>query len=510
MACSADNPTLRRVAVGVFALGLLVSAAALVRTWYQPILDAHAFRQTQTAITSYWLWQGGPFFDYETPTLGAPWSIPFELPLYQAIVAGVRSLRIHLDAAGRLVSWAFFLLTLWQLHALVRKLGGSRHLGLLLCGLLLLSPHYVFWSRAFMIESTALFFSVAFVSAVASHMRTPTVWSGAAMCALAMLGALIKVTSFVPFAIIALLLVLWDLRVRAHRHDARRWATRYAPVALAGAVALAALSLWTRHADALKLAHPFGRNLTSANLSPWLYGTLAQRTSLKLWKDVVFGRALDEALGSGMVLLATIAAAIVLGRRALAWAAVLVGLYVIPFLLFTNLHLAHNYYQYSNALFAICAVGVVAWHARAGWRRWIGPALVGLLVIAQLERLAQVEWPLMVADKDSGDTLQIGLGLFDLPANGVLLVFGYDWSAELAYYARHRAIAVPIWASREQLESLRRKPMLHTGGLPIVAVVECPSNLHDNPEIGAIFDAIMAEQTGNKQRTSVGSCTVWR
>jgi len=52
MACSADNPTLRRVAVGVFALGLLVSAAALVRTWYQPILDAHAFRQTLTAFTS--------------------------------------------------------------------------------------------------------------------------------------------------------------------------------------------------------------------------------------------------------------------------------------------------------------------------------------------------------------------------------------------------------------------------------------------------------------------------
>jgi 4-amino-4-deoxy-L-arabinose transferase-like glycosyltransferase len=230
-----DSPGLRRVAVAVFAAGLLVSCAALVVTWHQPVLDAHSFRQTQTAITAYWLGEGGPFFAYESPVLGAPGSVPFEFPLYQAIVAGLHQLvGGSLDGTGRLVSWLFFVLTLWPLHAIVRKLGGSRHLGLLLCGLVLLSPHYVFWSRTFMIESTALFFSVAFLAATVSHVRSPAGWSGVAMVVTATLAGLVKVTTFVPFAMAGGLAVLWDLRTRAHWTDARRWALRYAPVALAG------------------------------------------------------------------------------------------------------------------------------------------------------------------------------------------------------------------------------------------------------------------------------------
>jgi hypothetical protein len=37
---------------------------------------------------------------YDTPVLGYPWSIPFEIPLYQWIVACVSRLGLSIDVAG--------------------------------------------------------------------------------------------------------------------------------------------------------------------------------------------------------------------------------------------------------------------------------------------------------------------------------------------------------------------------------------------------------------------------
>ena len=65
----------------------------------------------------------------------------------------------------------------------------------------------------------------------------------------------------------------------------------------------------------------------------------------------------------------------------------------------------------------------------------------------------------------------------DLPQDGVLLVVGFDWSSEIAYYGEHRAITVPNWVSPEQLEVIRSQPELIAGGLPIAAVIDCPGGL---------------------------------
>jgi hypothetical protein len=501
---------LRAISLGVFVVGALASLTALVSTWGAAILEAHSFRQTQTGLTAYWLAQGGPIFAYETPVLGAPWSVPFEFPLYQMVVAAVHALtRIELDATGRLVSWLFFVVTLTQVHAIVRMLGGSRYHGLLLCGLLLLSPHYIFWSRTFMIESAALCLAVAFVAVTMRHVRAPQSWTAIAMVALACMAALVKVTTFVPFGLAAGLIVAWDLRVRAHWSDVRRWWQRYLPVVVSGICAAFAMYLWSRHADALKLEHPFGRNLTADNLRPWIYGTMKQRLDSRLWTDVVFGRTLHEALGARLPLLAAVASAVALGWRAIAWVAVLLVLYVVPFAVFTNLHWVHDYYQYANALFVVAIITVVVAHADAGWRRYIAFGLLALTVSFQLVRVVRVEARVMRATLAASDTLPVARALKGIP-DGVVIVFGFDWSSEVAYYLERRTMTVPMWSSREQLESLRSRPELHTGGLPVVAVVECNNALRGSPELGPIVEAIIEHHTRDMQHTAFGACTVWR
>jgi hypothetical protein len=409
-----------------------------------------------------------------------------------------------------LVSWSCFALALWQLHELVCKMGGSRYLGRLICGLVALSPLYVFWSRTFMIESTALLFSIAFVSAVVDHLHAPTVRTGIAMSVFATLAGLVKVTTFVPAGIAGGLVVLWDLRIGAHRRDVQRWLWRYAPIALAVAIAIAIVALWTHHADVIKQDQPFGRVLTSDKLGSWLYGTKSQRVSSTLWRDVIFGRSLDEALGGFLPLVATTAAAIAFGRAAVARLAGLFALYLIPFLIFTNLYSVHNYYQYANGFVLLCAVGVVAWYGRRGWRGWVGFALVAMVLAFQLVRLWRIEWPLMIRSKARTDTMMISQALRDVRGDGIVLVFGYDWSSEAAYYVEQRAMTVPNWASREQLESLRDHPAMHTGGLPVVAVIDCPNIFRTSPEVGAQFLGIMDLYTRGLRPITVNACTVWR
>jgi hypothetical protein len=71
----------------VAVASFLFSIWAIFVGFHHSIFDFHGFRQTQTAISAEFMEHGGPFLRYPTPIFGPPWSIPFEFPLYQKIVA---------------------------------------------------------------------------------------------------------------------------------------------------------------------------------------------------------------------------------------------------------------------------------------------------------------------------------------------------------------------------------------------------------------------------------------
>jgi len=116
----------------------------------------------------------------------------------------------------------------------------------------------------------------------------------------------------------------------------------------------------------------------------------------------------------------------------------------------------------------------------------------------------------MIAKTDQWPTMVIGHAVRDLPEDGVLLVFGYDWSSEIAYYGEHRAITVPQWTSIEQLEVIRSQPELLAGGLPIVAVIDCPNNLSSDPHLRSLFETILERQTRGMHPTPLAGCKLWR
>ena len=93
------------------------------------------------------------------PVLGYPWSAPLEFPLYQFIVAKIVQLTGYkLDVVGRSTSLFFYYFCLLPIVLIVRKYG---QLAILISiALYLTSPIELMYSRSFLIENFALFFSL--------------------------------------------------------------------------------------------------------------------------------------------------------------------------------------------------------------------------------------------------------------------------------------------------------------------------------------------------------------
>src|SRR5579871_6349480 len=121
-----DERLLVIILLDIFAVVAMHSLYWLFAGINQPIADLHQFRQTQTAITAWSIAHGGPWFAYETPVLGYPWSIPFEFPLYQYLLAKLScGFGLDLQRVGRLLSYGFLLAGLIPISNILKRLFGS-------------------------------------------------------------------------------------------------------------------------------------------------------------------------------------------------------------------------------------------------------------------------------------------------------------------------------------------------------------------------------------------------
>jgi len=146
------------VAFAVAAIAVLIT----MRYASRPLLEWQAWRETQTALTSYWMMRQGWSLAYQTPVLGYPWEIPLEFPIYQAIVAFIAALgSIPLDPVGRWVSLVFLVACLWPAWQITRRLDLPPITIWIFAILLLSSPIYLFYGRNFLVETAALFFTFA-------------------------------------------------------------------------------------------------------------------------------------------------------------------------------------------------------------------------------------------------------------------------------------------------------------------------------------------------------------
>jgi hypothetical protein len=483
---------LDRLLLGLLALALLVALAVLCIGVFQPLLDQYFARQTQTALTSYWLVRGGPIFAYETPVVGFPWSIPYEFPIYQIVVALLSKAGVPLDAAGRIMSFVFFLGCLWPMRVLFRALRFGDVAFLCVAILFLLCPLYLYWGRTFMVETCALFFSFLWLAYLARFLAVPALAPAVIATFAGSLGVLAKSTTFPTFAVLGGLLFLKECYAA---WTARAVAERVRPILLALfaiAVPFAVGGAWTIYSDAVKENNEIGVYLTSSGLARWNFGTWEQRLGPTLWQDVILRRALTDAFGYTAIPAVAIIGATLLRREyAYAAAGALLGFFL-PFLVFTNLHIVHFYYQTANAIFIIAATGLGLASVVAAKRVKLALVCLGVIVIGQLTYFRSAYAILLSHDFSTVPLFRIAnIAKAVTAPDTSLVVIGDDWSSTIPYYAQRKSLVIPNWLALASWQRMLAAPQKYLDDVRLGGVVYCTDKAPTDPERKALTDVFV-------------------
>ncbi|HND60527.1 MAG TPA: hypothetical protein PLB90_03545 [Opitutaceae bacterium] len=429
--------------LGLFVACLVLNLAMSAIGLRHSLLEIHRFRQVQTALTARSLQEEGFSLAYPTPLFGPPWSAPMEFPTYQLCVATAAKVTgLPLEVTGRVVALGFLYLALPAVIGLAGLLGLPPGRRWLAGGLVLLSPVYLYYSRAFMIESTALCAALWFLYAYVRGLA-PGAWRWLAFAAACcVVAALTKVTTLIVFLALGAIYTVARL-VGEFRTD-RRWAGVLATGfrGLAATVPGVAVGYaWVRFSDGVKASNPLSAFLASGPMQSFNFGHLSLRFTGEFWS-----RLLDHTSQSVTPLLSlhlVLIFGLLLGgarRRALL---LLAGFLAGP-LIFANLYHVHDYYFYASGVFLLGAVAV-AWsqlldvtgiNAAAKW------SVIGLSLAAQFGSYAYAYLPSQLHSlRSRPPELAVALAAATAPED-VILVFGEDWTSDIAYYAHRRTVMV--------------------------------------------------------------------
>jgi hypothetical protein len=409
------------------------------RGWWNMIIDQHGFRQTQTAISAYYLLKEGFTINYITPVFGAPWSVPMEFPTYQLIVAAlVKITDMPLDQAGRAVSLAFHYLCLIPLYYLLRFLNLRRMHVIVVLTFFLASPLYAFWSRTFMIESTALFFSLMSVFFLLRALEGRGVWSVVGGMFSGSMAALTKSTTFSVFCLaMAIVIAAAWISKGSVRSSARTYGRHLFYGFMFLGVPLLVGALWTWHADSLKAMNPIGNFNISSDLKPWIFGTLEHRISPVVWKRILIDYA-PSILGSNWLFLLL---PVSLLRRGFRLPAIICLLsFAVAVLVYTNLYWRHEYYLYANSIFLVVLMGlsIISLLERPRFRI-VGFLLIPLVLVLMYYRYEAYYSPMLATAEETEDRLYQAMKSIT-EEDEVILIYGMSYYPDIPYYSERKAI----------------------------------------------------------------------
>jgi hypothetical protein len=436
----------------LFVAALILHGMAALVGFGNTLNDCHFFRQTQTAISTYYTVKNGFSIDYITPVMGAPWSIPMEFPLYQWIVAAiVRWGHLPLEATGRAINLFFFYATLFPLFGLLRYWLPAKEKCWLLLTFVVLNPTYLFWSRTFMIESTALFFAVLFAWAFVGLLKYgKLVFMAIAMVALTFAGT-VKITTIPVYLLIAIGVYLWFWR-HEQQPLKRQTVVRYLAYGMVcvGIPLLLAMA-WTVHADQVKALNPLAADfITSGALTSWNFGTLEQRLSANVWGTIlshalIFFHIFGVTNVSNFVvpnLFIVMLVGLCFNSKRRMEITLSLGLFFVLPLIFTNVHYAHNYYGYPNALFISIVLGFIFLSFIENGNKKLRQStlfvFIPLCLFLHLRLYSLSYFPLQEQNHPYPQIASVVK--MSLNENDVMLIYGCDWDPTLAYASGCRAV----------------------------------------------------------------------
>ena len=364
----------------VSALVLILALATGLRVLYltRPFVDAHSFRQLDTAAMARNFAEGSFLpFDPQVDWGGAAGYLEAEAPIIPAMVAVLyRVFGVH-EWLARLVIIPFGVGLVWCVYRLTIALGGRESAGLAAAFLIAISPAMVFFGRILIPDTPMVFFTTLALLGFVEFARTSsTRWLAIGSASLA-LGSLIKLPAIVVAPAIAVALlqgrgwhVLRDLRV---------WAAALVPlIATAG-------WYWHAHQVFERTGLTFGifgvqAKVYPAHISPGPWPQVYSKWSTsRLLTDIEFYRMMFHRAYYFLLMpvgfIGAALGALFLRRGAQA----VLGAWLASLILFVlvagEVHRVHEYYQLPFVVIGAICFGAVAWPLfDADWlARTLGP-----------------------------------------------------------------------------------------------------------------------------------------
>lgn len=423
--------------------------------WNNLLLDQYGFRQTQTAITTFYTIKEGFLLSYITPVFGAPWSIPFEFPLFQWIVAMlVLIFKTPIDQTGRFLSLLFFYLSLIPMGAILKLYSKKLNYVLIILSLVLLNPIYLFWSRTFMIESLALFLSLSFcwLTIKLFKLKKPIFLISASL--VGSLAALVKITTFavlcVPLAGFFLYMFFKEVKFNFPPINILKKYLLYGIVLFIIPIIIGIV--WANFADAQKSINPLANGfITSKDLTQWNFGTIKQKIDFTVWMKILTNSLVPiKTFGStkfGPFLFPNLFALLVLFfyfaksyRKEILLSFIF---FIMGPLMFTNLYLVHTYYFYATNFFISILLGfliISLYESNNQKIKYFGMfVLFPFVLISLFFQYKTSYYPSQLNNEYSIIKATDAIKKYT-KKDDIIFIYGQDWDSSFPYYAERKAI----------------------------------------------------------------------
>lgn len=439
-----EESALEKRCVGALVAGLLLFNLWGVSVgWKNFNLPGCEFRQAQTAISALFIQRDHDFsLAYPTPVLGKPWSVPMEFPLYQwTVVILSNTTGLTLTSAGRAVSALCFYLALPAFYLLLTRLGLRRTERFIALGFVLTCPLYLFYARAFLIETMALMCGAWYLAGLVEALEKRS-WRWLTLCMVAGAAAgLIKVTTFIVFLLPALACSvrwLWGSRPGQSENASGGLRRTFGWLLAAHALPVLATFWWVNFSDAVKLQNPSGAALTSFNLAGWNFG-VGQRFSFEIWAAhwKIYFRELVHPGVAALGLAAVGATGGSWWRLGAPW----VALFLAVQLLFPALYAWHEYYYVACGFALMVAIGLALSGMLNSKKipRGIAVTVIALAYSFQIVLWHRVHYAEQFFPGAAGNGLTAMINFVSNPMEA-FVVAGDDWNSITPYYAERRAL----------------------------------------------------------------------
>jgi len=475
----------------IFAITLILHMYFSTIGWGNTECGHHGFRRCQTAITSYYALKEGFKLAYITPVMGMPWAIPMEFPLYQWISAAFAGItRLPLIQSGRIISLFSFYLLLIPVYLTLSRILAKRYYAFIFLSLILSCPVYIFWSRCFMIESTALMLCVMFLFFLIRYTQKPSLWALAWASAYAILGGLVKITTLAVYFFPAAAILF-----RQFMQADKGFKTYMRAIMICIILCVIPLTvgyLWIHYTDSIKEMNPIGAKLSSAGLSAWNFGDISAKLSLNTWLELykkymvnIFGPA---KYLSAPVFLIILTMAAVLNKKYRGYSILSLASFIFPMVLFTNLFYVHDYYWYSNAIWLLLFTGFfISFLAE----KPLGSVAVKYIILpGMIFCMYQAYFSVYYDIQRTDDTrvMPIAETIAEYTGeNDVLLIYGYDWAPEIPLYSGRKALMIPRWVPSGDPRIAAALNKLKGGAESVKAVIIPDDTIPGDPYTGGFI-----------------------